>query len=93
MGDVGFPRPGGRRITGGFNDRDFPELRDCFGAGGLCQWTLDECGRISRDPDDPQSVLEVCVPLHRLSGTTSFPAFHMFNMSPLNMSELGRPSY
>lgn len=68
LGDVDIPRSCGGRILSGPRDIDIPELCNLLGACRICKWPLDECRRVYGHAEDSQSVLEICVPLHRLPG-------------------------
>lgn len=68
LGDVDIPRPCGGRILSGPRDIDIPELCNLLGTCCICKWPLDECRGVYGHTEDSKSVLEICVPLHRLPG-------------------------
>ena len=64
MGHVALLGPFSRRIFGGANVVSLPELRDFPCVDSICQRSLDERWGLPSVTDDPESLLEVRLPLH-----------------------------
>lgn len=69
MGNVALPRPCSRRVPRRASLLDLPRLRDRPRIGRIRKRAVDVCGRVLGYTNDLESVLALCVPLHRLPGT------------------------
>lgn len=64
LGHVDIPRPRRRRKPGRIRHVDIPQLCHLARASSLCQRPMDERRRIPCHAHNPESLLEICLPLH-----------------------------
>lgn len=73
LGNVDVPRPRRRRKSRRFRHVYLPQFRHLARTSRLREWSVDERRRIPGYTDHPESILEICLPLYRLSGTNNPP--------------------
>lgn len=64
LGDVAVSGPRCRGIPCCFRNSHIPQFRNQPSACRVCQWALDERGRVPCFADHLESILEICFPLY-----------------------------